>query len=75
MVARPQPGSSAIDLWPENLCNDLAGSDLQVDLTGVRRVGGIPIDGDGVPPANCDAGATEAPAGTAPPFFKSGFEG
>jgi len=63
LSAVPSAGSPLIDLWADGSCRDRFGNALDTDLIGDRRDGsGTPFDGDGVPPANCDAGAFELPS-------------
>lgn len=72
----PQPGSPLIDAWPEPDCLSLTGGLLTTDLVGPRRLPpeGVPVDGDGVDPADCDIGAFEAPDPDAARVFADGFE-
>lgn len=74
VAAIPLPGSPLIDHWSADDCTDELDSPLVEDMSALRRMGGIPIDGDGQPPANCDAGASEAPMFVTDLIFGDGFE-
>ena len=73
-VAIPQPGSPAIDKVPVDLCVDDIGAPLIDSMVGVRWVAGVPINGDGIGLALCDAGSMEAPAPPVNDIFNDNFE-
>lgn len=74
VAAIPEPGGPLIDYWPDDRCELPDGTPLLRHMTGFRRVAGVPIDGDGVPPADCDTGSFEAPEFVEQPIFINNFE-
>ncbi|WP_223789139.1 InlB B-repeat-containing protein [Marinicella meishanensis] len=55
----PLPGSPLIDAWAGADCVDPNGMDIDLDLTGDRRLFGVIYDGDADGQRDCDIGATE----------------